>query len=1399
MNPMIRPRHLIAATAIATATTLASADVTGVYVVRYTVTAEDFGGTEVTMNVADLYLSSDDAADTVLNVYNTTMPDAGKVSYFQSFTGTGWLPGNLGGPFDTAALRSADSFVTIGGFDQKTCYPKQTPSAGGGTGLDPNFGGYDNAYPGNLAGWYNSSPPNLNGQVGQVCACDGGFTLGVLVGRFAYGGCFSLSGLELEVTWNQGLGTSGRQAGFLVLEECFMSGDCNDNGISDTCDIADGLADDCNANGISDECDVADLANDYNQNGVPDECEGGLVGTDFATIAEALIEAPDGGVVRVPAGTYDEAVVLDRGVFLIAIDGPDQTTLTRSGAAGPAIVADGAVAGTVISGFTIANAANFATDGGGGIDATNSNLLVDDCIIEGNGATDGGGARFEGGAPTLRNCRFRGNVSQGVGGGLRLVGADATVESCTFELNVAAEGALGWAIAATDGFPTFTDVEARFHDGQPVALESLAGFPNTIMAADRLFIHDNIGRGLVFLGDDPQSTTLVDSRICGNTDQPTDGAYTDLGENILFTDRCPDLVVPDDADTIQLAIDTALDGERIAVRPGTYDEGGISLAGRDLELVGIEDLFLAKPDVTGPIDASGMPDTGLIRYFAITNGTGVVDLPGYRGLAVGGGLVLDDSRLLVQDCDVFDNQADLGGGIFIREGAVVLSSVYIAQNASTTSGGGLWVEGGVSTTLEIDGGLIAANEIPMEAGSRGGGIDARGLADAMSLSLGDTAISGNVRENLAQNTASGSYTDLGGNSISPAFDCNENGREDAADIEDFGAVDCNQNLVPDACDITTGFSDDCNGNGIPDACDLGFTTEPIYERHDGTSEKAEGAEGPGTLAWMERFTGRANLSEIRSISVTFGESGLSPAIIGRPVTVCLWSDPDGDGTPNDAEPIVIVDAVIDGPLGTSAQLIELPGSVTVGVGSNFFVGVVMTLPPDAGFNFWYPAAIDESGGSLDSWIARDADLLSPADVGSAEVLERLAETDPKFATSRWMITAVPSLTATEFDCNANGLIDACETADGTSVDCDGNQVPDECDIANGAPDANLDGIPDGCQDQLVFEVPARFKTITAAIDAATDGSRIELAPGNYAEAIDLGSKNLELIGNRANPESTTIETPGMNMTVVTIAGGQDASTLIAGVLIENGISDTPEPGFPSNNVGGGLYIDGSSPTIEDCIVGTNQATRGGGAYLRFSETAFRRTIFEGNVASGGGGGIWWIEGVITLEECTIRDNQTEGDGGGLHLATDDGSITGGSITGNLATNNGAGLWWQGSSATLLLLDIEVSMNIAGGTGGGVYSQSGFIGIEPAGLVACDNAPNQVRGPYTVVSGVTNTVCRCGDISGDGEVNGVDLGLYLAVGGTACEDFEDCPADITFDGVITGADLGRILGDWGFCP
>jgi len=207
----MRSTTLFGAGLAAAVASAASASITGAVVVSYSVTAADFSGS-VTVNVQDLYMTSNDSADVMLNVYNLTLSGtASGITYFQSLVSTtGWIPNNAGGTlFDTAALRQADSFVTIGGFGADAL---QVNGAGLGTGLDPSFGGQNAAAPAALAGWYNGDPPSENGQVINTAV-----GLGVLVGRFSYAGDFSLEGSTLEVTWNQGVGSPDvGQAAFTV-------------------------------------------------------------------------------------------------------------------------------------------------------------------------------------------------------------------------------------------------------------------------------------------------------------------------------------------------------------------------------------------------------------------------------------------------------------------------------------------------------------------------------------------------------------------------------------------------------------------------------------------------------------------------------------------------------------------------------------------------------------------------------------------------------------------------------------------------------------------------------------------------------------------------------------------------------------------------------------------------------------------------------------------------------------------------------------------------------------------------------------------------------------------------------------------------------------------------------
>lgn len=198
----------------------AAADFHSAAVHTYDVDVVDYNGSYHSLRVQDLYLLSDDAADVALNVFDMIVAESGRVNYFQSVAGTGWLPYNLGGPFDTDAVRRGDSFVTIGGVGHGVDAPIQAAGAGGSMILDPSFGGGSAMYPGEGnpfpeivgGGWANGSPPNLAGQVGTTV-----FGLGVFIGRFSYSGDFDLEGSSISISWNQGLGTSLEQGTVSVI------------------------------------------------------------------------------------------------------------------------------------------------------------------------------------------------------------------------------------------------------------------------------------------------------------------------------------------------------------------------------------------------------------------------------------------------------------------------------------------------------------------------------------------------------------------------------------------------------------------------------------------------------------------------------------------------------------------------------------------------------------------------------------------------------------------------------------------------------------------------------------------------------------------------------------------------------------------------------------------------------------------------------------------------------------------------------------------------------------------------------------------------------------------------------------------------------------------------------
>ena len=121
--------------------------------------------------------------------------------------------------------------------------------------------------------------------------------------------------------------------------------------------------------------------------------------------------------------------------------------------------------------------------------------------------------------------------------------------------------------------------------------------------------------------------------------------------------------------------------------------------------------------------------------------------------------------------------------------------------------------------------------------------------------------------------------------------------------------------------------------------------------------------------------------------------------------------------------------------------------------------------------------------------------------------------------------------------------------------------------------------PTGSARGAVIQVPGDHATIQSAIDAATSGDEILVAPGSYAETIDFKGKAIALRSS-GGPAVTVIDGSGLNQSVVRCVSGEGPDSVLQGFTITGG----------SAEFGGGMRNEGSSPTVLDCIFKGNTAS-----------------------------------------------------------------------------------------------------------------------------------------------------------------------------------------------------------------
>jgi hypothetical protein len=236
-----------------------------------------------------------------------------------------------------------------------------------------------------------------------------------------------------------------------------------------------------------------------------------------------------------------------------------------------------------------------------------------------------------------------------------------------------------------------------------------------------------------------------------------------------------------------------------------------------------------------------------------------------------------------------------------------------------------------------------------------------------------------------------------------------------------------------------------------------------------------------------------------------------------------------------------------------------------------------------------------------------------------------------------------------------------------------------------------------------------YPTITEAIVASSHFDEILVAPGIYSEQVNPRGKRIA-IRSMSGPDQTIIDGGGIRR-CVQCTKGETEDTVIDGFMLQNGMT-------PWHSPGGGMYVHGASPSVQNCIFLGNKSRKkgdyysedGAGVAVSIGFPHFTNCSFLANSTTGMGGAMYCENSSeVTLTSCHFEANEAK-KGGGIYLS-------GGStawmskceIRSNVADWYGGGLYLL-DECSATLLDCQFILNASNLGGGGIYGQCGSIAI-----------------------------------------------------------------------------------------
>lgn len=247
--------------------------------------------------------------------------------------------------------------------------------------------------------------------------------------------------------------------------------------------------------------------------------------------------------------------------------------------------------------------------------------------------------------------------------------------------------------------------------------------------------------------------------------------------------------------------------------------------------------------------------------------------------------------------------------------------------------------------------------------------------------------------------------------------------------------------------------------------------------------------------------------------------------------------------------------------------------------------------------------------------------------------------------------------------------------------------------------------------QTTINVPANQPTIQAAINAASNGDTVLVAPGTYNENINFNGKAITVTSS-AGAAQTIIDGGGIGP-VVTFNTNETISSTLNGFTLQHGISTAN-----SLYTGAGVFVYFSAPTITNNIIQNNNGCNGGGIGVYYGSPLIRANTIASNTMNGCSGGSGAISvggsGSTQIIGNVISNNSAVfGNCGGISLdGSSNTTIQNNTITGNVvsglspASVGGAICMWNilsfQSPGNSIITQNVIYGNTAG-QGGGIYA------------------------------------------------------------------------------------------------